>query len=115
MNTKLSDCFTPEVPDIAEVVYECLMGFREPECCLSWVEEIFVPGHPCHEEYDQMRLAYDRLLERLQETDEDHDAEEMINALLKHGKIIALEMFRCGRTYQKQLDSAEKQEHSQTF
>ena len=107
MNTKLSDCFSPDDPDLAEIFYECLMGFREPECCLSWVEEIFVPGHPCHDTYHQMNLAYGRLLARLNETDEDHDAEDMINALLEHGKILALEMFRHGRTYQKIVDSEQ--------
>ena len=93
-------------PDIAETVYDSLLGQLIPGCALPWVENIFVPGHPCYEEYCSMNHAYERLLNRLKETDEDRDAEDMINALLAHGKVAALEMFRYGRVYQKILDEA---------
>ena len=77
-----------------------------PEYALPWVEPVFVPGHPCYEKYCTMQRAYDRLLKRLGKTEEDQDAEDMINALLEHGKIIALAMFRYGREYQK-MQNAE--------
>ena len=88
-------------PDIAETVYESVLGLLIPACALPWVEPIFVPGHPCYEEYRRMELAYSRLRSRLDASDEDKDAEEMIDALLSYGKILALEMFRQGREYEK--------------
>ena len=91
-------------PDIAETVYDSLTGNLIEGYCLPWVENIFVPGHPCHESYDRMWKAYRQLLNRLQEQDEDPDAEEMISGLLEHGKIIAMEMFRYGQEYQKMLN-----------
>ena len=107
METKQLHCCNRQIPNIAEQVYESLLGLLIEDCRLPWVENIFVPGHPCHEEYTNMRQAYDRLLTRLGETDEDPDAEEMINALLEYGKSIALEMFRCGREYQQRLDDTQ--------
>ena len=92
-------------PKIAETVYESLLGLLIPDCALPWVEDIFVPGHPCHASYERMLEAYGRLRDRLGVTDEDKDAEEMIDELLRYSKIIALEMFRYGRAYQKILDS----------
>ena len=93
-------------PGIAETVFYSLMDQLVPGAALPWVEAIFVPGHPCYEEYCTMQSAYDRLLQQLGKTEEDPDAEDMINALLEHGKIIALEMFRYGREYQK-MQNAE--------
>lgn len=91
-------------PDIAESVYDSLTGNLIEACRLPWVENIFIPGHPCHESYARMWDAYLHLLTRLQEDNEDPDAEEMISSLLEHGKIIALEMFRYGQEYQKMLN-----------
>jgi len=90
-------------PDIAETVYDSLMGNLISACHLPWVETIFVPGHPCYEEYCEMHEAYARLRKRLRAGEEDRDAEAMIDALLEHGKILALEMFRYGMEYQKLL------------
>ena len=92
--------------DIAKTVYDSLLGHLIPGYALPWVETIFVPEHPCYEEYCKMHRAYERLLTRIGETDEDRDAEVMIDALLQHGKIAALEMFHYGRKYQKMLDEA---------
>lgn len=92
-------------PDIAETVYDSLHGFLLPSCQLSWAEPIFVPGHPCHNAYEQMLAAYNRLCLRLNTTGEDPDAEKMIDSLLKYSKLLSLEMFRCGRTFQKMLNS----------
>lgn len=87
--------------ELSEQVYETLLILREAEYCLPWVEPIFIPGHPCFEAYSDMHKAYARLRTRLDAVDEDPDAEEMINQLLKHGKLIAMEMFRYGILYQK--------------
>ena len=74
--------------EIAERVYDTLLGNLLPEFCLPWVENIFVPGYPCLEEYGKMLNAYARLRIRLGAVNEDEDAEVMINSLLEHGKII---------------------------
>ena len=92
-------------PDIAETVYDSLHDFLIPACQLDWVKPVFVPGHPCHDAYEQMLTAYDRLRLRLGTAGDDNDAEKIIDSLLKYSKLIALEMFRCGRDYQKMLDS----------
>ena len=94
-------------PDIAETVYESLLGQLIPACQIPWVENIFVPGHACYEAYEQMLSAYARLREDLGEPDEDKNAEEMIDSLLTYSKIIALEMFSYGRKFQKMLDGEE--------
>ena len=92
-------------PDIGETVYDSLHGFLIPGCALPWVENIFVPGHPGYDAYEQMQSAYSRLRLRLGVADEDRDAEEIIDALLRYSKAMALEMFRYGRAYQKMVDA----------
>ena len=86
---------------IEEQVYETLTNALVSECKLQWVTPIFEPGHPCYEAYSEMLAAYERLCGRLVGVEEDEDAEVMIDCLLKHGKLLALEMFRYGRLYQK--------------
>ena len=92
-------------PDIAQTVYDTLSGQMIPSCQPDWVEDLFVPGHPSYEAYEQMQCAYARLRLRLGKTDEDADAEDMIDALLKYSRILGVEMFRCGTVYQKMLDA----------
>ena len=87
--------------------YETLLNTLEAEYCLPWVEPIFVPGHPCFESYCAMQSAYGRLRDRLGAADEIEEAEEMIDLLLKHGKLLSLEMFRYGMLYQK-MQAEEK-------
>lgn len=86
---------------IQNQVYETLTGSLAPVYQLPWVEDIFVPGHPCFETYSRMMDAYERLLVRLNEQEEDEDIEIIVDSLLRHGKIIALEMFRYGRKYER--------------
>ena len=93
--------------DIAERVYETLLRNLEPEYCVSWVEPIFIPGHSCYEDYCDMNRAYEQLRIRIGAGDEDADAEEIINCLLKHGKSVALEMFRYGMLYQIKKDEEQ--------
>lgn len=89
---------------IEEQVYETLLNTLPKEYSLSWVEPIFVQGHPCFETYRDMHIAYERLRERLGENDEIPEAEEMIDQLLEHGKLLAFAMFRYGICYQKMQD-----------
>ena len=84
---------------ISTLVYESLMGELIPEYALDWVEDIFVPGHPCYEEYVQMREAYQRICTRLGSGEEDSDLEIMVDALLSHCRIAAIMMFEYGVKY----------------
>lgn len=108
METIHTNAYEKNCQDITETVYDSLCGQLIPEYHLPWVEDIFVPGHPCYENYAQMRRAYEHLLERLNEVDEDQDAENMINHLMAYGRIIAMEMFKYGRKYQQMLDAQAK-------
>ena len=94
------ECFS-NPGEIAEQVYDTIVGTLTPEYGLPWVEEIFVPGHPCYEEFCRMSEAYARLRGHLGVIDEDPDAEIMIDSLLAHGKIIAMEMFRYGIKFER--------------
>lgn len=93
--------------DIVEQVYETLQNTLAEDYCIPWVTPIFIPGHPCFEAYSNMHEAYARLRIRLGVTDEDADAEEMIDHLLEYGKLLAVEMFRYGMCYQ-QMQNAGK-------
>ena len=90
---------------IAQQVLDSLLGHLLPEYHLNWVETIFVPGHPCYEEYGKMYDTYPVLCSRLGAGEEDPDVERMVDALLNHGRILALEMFEYGRKYQRMLDA----------
>ncbi len=89
---------------IAQRVYESIMGETAPRIRLDWVEPMFLPGMPLYQAYADMRGAYDHLLERLNEVDEDRDVEQIIDSLLDYGQILAMEMFEYGRKYQKMLE-----------
>lgn len=100
---KLLEYF-PCKAEIADQVYDTLLGRLIPSCRLPWVENIFEPGKPCYEAYCQMLAAYERLCSRLGVC-EDDDVETIIYSLRKYGRISAMEMFRYGREYQKMQDS----------
>lgn len=90
-----------EISEIERLVYDILLDTVQEEYRIPWVTPIFVPGHLCFDAYCDMQAAYERLRQRLGAADEDPDVEMIIDCLLKHGKILALEMFRCGRIYQQ--------------
>lgn len=83
---------------IAQTVFDRLMDHFSDENILREVDPVFVPGHPCYEEYVRMWEAYGRICRRLGR-EEDPDCEIIIDALLRHGKLLALEMFRYGVIY----------------
>jgi len=87
--------------DIAEEIYESLMGITTEERRLSWVECLFEPGKACHESYETMWAAYKRLLLRLNAGDDDPDLEILVNSLLTYGKISALKMFEYGLNHHR--------------
>lgn len=86
---------------IEERVYETLLNVLRPKYRLPWVEPIFVPGKPCYEAYSRMHDAYERLRDRLGVVDEDGDVEEIIDCMMEYGRLLAMAMFRYGRTYQQ--------------
>ena len=85
--------------DICQQVYDTLQNTLQDDHRIPWVTPVFIPGHPCFNAYRDMLIAYERLLQRLGAEDEDDDVEEIIRCLLLHGKLLLLEMFRCGYIY----------------
>ena len=87
--------------DIAEQVYETLLNTLDADYMLPWVDPVFVPENPCYKAYSDMHQIYEKIRIRLGVTDEDLDIEKMIDCLLLHGRLLALEMFRYGILYEK--------------
>ena len=82
--------------ELAEQVYDSLLGLLQPEYALDWVENIFTEGSDYNRLYGDVRKAYARLCERLGTADEDEDVEVIINAMLDSERIVALKMFEYG-------------------
>ena len=93
-------------PDITETVYDSLHGFLIPACSLPWVKMIFQPGHPAHDNYEQMLRLKEQIAAHPENRETDRELEAMIDCALAYSKAVALEMFRCGQQYQKMLDNA---------
>ncbi len=93
--------------EIDDHVYRTLLGSLIPQYRLPWVEPIFVPGHPCYQAYCDMYDAYDHLLARLGLIDEDEDVEDIVFHLLDYAEILAKEMFRYGRLYERMQEKEE--------
>ena len=87
--------------DLAEQVYDSLLGMLQPEYALDWVENIFTEGSAYNRLYGDVRKAYERLCVRLGTVDEDDDVEIIINAMLDNERIVALKMFEYGVVYGK--------------
>ena len=85
--------------DLAEQVYDSLLGMLQPEYALDWVENIFTEGSEYNRLYGDVRKAYARLCERLGQEDEDDDVEIIINAMLDNERTVALKMFEYGIIY----------------
>ena len=97
-----------EPAEVSELVYDSLHGHLLPACALPWVENIFVSGYSAYEAYDEMCSIRDHLCSRLGSDGEDRELTEMTDCMMAYSKAIALEMFNCGRKYQKMLDREEK-------
>lgn len=91
----------PKTEEMPELVYETLCDYLIPEYRLPWVENLFLPGQPCYENYSAVSAAYERLRERLGVKNEDVDVEVIINSLLATEHIVAQKMFEYGRVYEK--------------
>ncbi len=82
-----------------EQVYKTITGALLEEYRVPGAEDLFAPGRPCCTYYSEMLEAYERLRDRLCVTDEDPDAEIMINALLAICREVGFEMYRCGALF----------------
>jgi len=86
---------------IAEEVYNSLLGITAEPYRLPWVNSIFKPDEECFQAYQSMLDAYQRLLIRLQQENDDSDLETMVEAMLTYSKEAGLKMFEYGMLYQK--------------
>ena len=78
-------------------VYATLTGQMCPGYEQPFVENAFVRGSFCANLYEDVRQAYDRLLERLNnKTGEDPDLENIIGAMMDIEMHIAYKMFDYG-------------------
>ena len=80
-----------------EAVYETLSGIAGPEYSVPGVENMYADGSDCLQLYEQMRVAYDRVLARLDLMDEDPDIEEMILLMEKMQQRMCLRMYEIGQ------------------
>ena len=76
-----------------------LCGELVAEACVPGVENAFSSGSRCEEQYRNLRQAYDRLLLRLGESDEDWDVEEIIGCMLAMQQELCYRMFRLGAAF----------------
>ena len=78
-------------------------GYEEPG-----VENAFAPGCTCWQLYEQLRQAYDRLLERLgNHTGEDPDVEIIIGAMMDIEMQLSYKMFDYGAYYARNQGAKE--------
>ena len=90
--------------DLAEEVYNSLLGITAEEYRLPWVDSIFLPDKECFKAYQAMLDAYQRLLLRLNQQEDDSDLEDMVNSMLDYSRAAGLKMFEYGMIYQNMKD-----------
>ena len=83
--------------NFAREVYESLIGERIKP--VEGVEDAFTEGGVCETYYAQMRAAYDRLLVRLDESEEDPDIECIIDAFFHIQRDLCLKMYAYGARF----------------
>lgn len=82
-----------------EKVYDSMQGGLLEAYRLPEVEDAFAEGGFCMEQYGQMWEAYERLLARTGQTDEDPDVEDMIFALFQIQKELCRRMYYYGAQF----------------
>ncbi len=85
--------------DSFDKVYYTLLGVISPEVQLPWVSNAFAEGSLCGNAYKDMREAYKRIVDRLQEADEDADLEIIVTAMQDMQKILCEQCFYLGMRY----------------
>ena len=83
--------------DLMQDVYETLQGVREIP--VTGVENAFCEGSVCEQSYNEMLAAYERLLRRLGENNEDADVEIIINSLRTITNELCARMYRYGALF----------------
>lgn len=83
--------------DNVDAVYDTLWGLLESAYQVKGVENMFLPGSICAEQYDRMLAACGRLNERLSVKGEDEDVEQVVNSLLSICRLVGREMYACGK------------------
>lgn len=81
---------------ISEAIYDTLSGNPAEKYRVPGIENMFLPNSECDLLYLEMRQAYDRLLERPGEQDDDTDIEQLLIAQSKINKRVALRMYEIG-------------------
>ena len=89
--------------EVADIVYQSILGLLIKELRLTWVENEFVPGKPYHTNYNAMHDAYECLRDRLGVEDEDDDVEDIIRALLDNEELLCKKMFYYGTIYREHM------------
>lgn len=82
-----------------DTVYQSVIGQLQLQHHLEGVEDLFAPGCPCDQYYEEMRNAYERLLVRLGEENEDSDLEIIISSMNAIQKEVSYQMYRYGVHY----------------
>lgn len=77
-----------------EDIYMTLCGEIEGEHAVLGVENAYESGSECDRLYNEAMDAYERLRNRLEECDEDPDAEIIIGNLLSIQHILCQKMFQ---------------------
>ena len=77
-------------------VYDTVKGVGDRDEWVEGVENLFLPGSACENDYFEMLDAYERLCERLGVQDEDADVEKIIRCFMDMERRISRAMFECG-------------------
>ena len=99
-----------EFESFEEQVYYTAIGQAIPNKQVAGVIDQFGDKGMCHQYYDCVRDAYDRICFRLglcdsptpQEMPEDSDLNEILNGMDNICRDVAMEMFRCGAMFSKE-------------
>jgi len=68
--------------DFIDRVYDTLQGNLTEAACVPGVANLFAEGSLCDSLYDNIHAAYARLLDKLDEQNEDQDLEIIVNSFL---------------------------------
>ena len=82
-------------------VYDTVKGVGDRDEWVEGVENLFLPGSACENDYFEMLDAYERLCDRLGVQDEDEDVEIIIRSFLNMEHRIGYAMYECGARFAK--------------
>lgn len=85
--------------DFIDEVYLSLTGDLCEEYRVPGVEDLYAQGTPCDLLYQEMRDAYERLLDRLGRIDDDEDLDIIVDTMTTICKETSYAMYRCGEKF----------------